>query len=98
MKNQITIHVRNFPVIINDKESDKPRVIQVPVTKQQLQAAQTVGQSSKELIKRMCERQGYEVREIGKPDKLPIAIDLADLVNQYLEAVMDFVKTRKSAD
>ena len=42
MKNQITIHVRNFPVIINDKESGEPRVIQVPVTKQQLQAAQTV--------------------------------------------------------
>ena len=98
MKNQITIHVRNFPVIINDKESGEPRVIQVPVTKQQLQAAQTVGQSSKELIKRMCERQGYEVREIGKLDKLPIAFDLADLVNQYLEAVMDFVKTRKSAE
>lgn len=46
----------------------------------------------------MCERQGYKVLEIGKPDKLPITIDLTDLVRQYAEAVMNIVKARESAE
>ena len=98
MKNEITFHVRAFPVTVYDKRSDITEEIIVPITKQQLQAAQIVGQSSKELIIRMCERQGYKVLEIGKPDKLPITIDLTDLVRQYAEAVMNIVKARESAE
>lgn len=55
----------------------------VPVTKQQLQAAQIVGQSSKELIERLCSRQGFTVIEIGVPDKLTAKLDLAELYEQY---------------
>ena len=98
MKNEITFHVRAFPVTVYDKRSDITEEIIVPITKQQLQAAQIVGQSSKELIVRMCGRQGYKVLEIGKPDKLPITIDLTDLVRQYAEAVMNLVKARESAE
>lgn len=52
------------------------------VTKKQLQAAQIVGQSSTELIERLCDRQGYSVLEIGKPFKVSVTVDLDKLVDQ----------------
>ena len=81
MKNKITITVRNFPVLAHDHRTGKEEAITVPVTKEQLRAAQLVGQSSKELI----DRQGYTVIEIGQPDKLSMNIDLEELVKQYEE-------------
>ena len=83
MKNKITITVRNFPVLAHDHRTGKEEAITVPVTKEQLRAAQLVGQSSKELIERLCDRQGYTVIEIGQPDKLSMNIDLEELVKQY---------------
>lgn len=85
MKNKITITVRNFPVLAHDHRTGKEEAITVPVTKEQLRAAQLVGQSSKELIERLCEKQGYSVIEIGIPDKLSMNIDLEELVKQYEE-------------
>lgn len=52
------------------------------MTKKQLQAAQIVGQSSTELIERLCDRQGYSVLEIGKPFKVSVTVDLDKLVDQ----------------
>ena len=85
MKNKITITVRNFPVLAHDHRTGKEEAITVPATKEQLRAAQLVGQSSKELIERLCDRQGYTVIEIGQPDKLSMNIDLEELVKQYEE-------------
>lgn len=85
MKNQITIHVRNFPVLVHDHRTSKEEAVMVPVTKEQLRAAQLVGQSSKELIERLCDRQGYTIVEIGIPDKHAITLDLGELVKQYEE-------------
>ena len=85
MKNKITITVRNFPVLAHDHRTGEEEAITVPVTKGQLRAAQLVGQSSKELIERLCDRQGYTVIEIGQPDKLSMNIDLEELVKQYEE-------------
>lgn len=85
MKNKITITVRNFPVLAHDHRTGKEEAITVPVTKEQLRAAQLVGQSSKELIERLCEKQGYSVIEIGIPDKLSIPLNLEALVKQYEE-------------
>ena len=54
------------------------------LTKEHLRAAQLVGQSSKELITRICADEGYRVVEIGKPAKrdvtfnLPLLCGLAD--------------------
>ena len=50
-----------------------------------LRAAGVVGQSSKELIERLCERQGYTVIEIGTPDKVTVTVDLDKLVEQQEE-------------
>ena len=41
-----------------------------------MRAAQLVGQSSKELITRICANEGYRVVEIGKPVKTDAEIDL----------------------
>lgn len=92
MKNKITITVRNFPVLAHDHRTGKEEAITVPVTKEQLRAAQLVGQSSKELIERLCEKQGYSVIEIGLPDKLSIPLNLEALVKQYEEHQEDRAK------
>lgn len=85
MNNTIAITVRIFPVLAHDHRTGKEEAITIPVTKEQLRAAQLVGQSSKELIERLCEKQGYSVIEIGIPDKLSMNIDLEELVKQYEE-------------
>lgn len=85
MKNLITLNLRQFPVQAHDHRTGKETTIAVTVTKEQLQAAGVVGQSSKELIGRLCERQGYSVLEIGRPVKLQIPINLGELVRQYAE-------------
>ena len=66
MKNEITLHLRQFPVLAHDHRTGQEEAITVTVTKDQLRAAHIVGQSSKELIERLCEKQGYSSIEIGK--------------------------------
>lgn len=85
MRNIIEIHVRSFPVLAHDHRTGKEEAITVPVTREQLRAAQLVGQSSTELIERLCDRQGYTVIEIGQPDKLSMNINLEELVKRYQE-------------
>lgn len=82
MKNEITINLRVFPVVAHDHRTGADEAITVPVTKQQLQAAQIVGQSSTELIERLCDRQGYTVLEIGTPDKVTVTLDLGELIRR----------------
>ncbi len=79
MKNEITLTLRAFPVLAHDHRTSKEADLTVVLTKEQLRAAQMVGQSSKELIERICGRQGYEVMEIGTPDKLAVTVDLDKL-------------------
>lgn len=85
MKNEIILNLRQFPVTAYDNRDGQERRITVTVAKNQLQAAQIVGQSSKELIERLCERQGYTVLEIGKPSKVAVTVDLDKLVEQHEE-------------
>lgn len=74
MKNIITIEARRFPVTLDDYSTDH-----IILSKEQLQAAQIVGQSSLELIGRIYKRQGYEVFDIGKAEKKTISLDLEKL-------------------
>lgn len=85
MKNTLTITVRTFPVVAHDHRTGKEEAITVTVTRDQLRAAGVVGQSSKELIERLCERHGYTVIEIGQPDKVTVTVDLDKLVEQQEE-------------
>lgn len=85
MKNEITLTLRSFHVLAIDNRTGEGEAITVTVTKDQLRAAQVVGQSSRELIERLCSRDGFHVLEIGTPQKLTIKLDLAELYEQYFE-------------
>ena len=76
MNNTININVRVFPVSIRDERTGAVSMDTIVITKGQLQAAQTVGQSSKELICRIFNRKGYRVLDIGKAVKRDIPVDL----------------------
>lgn len=85
MKNEIILNLCQFPVLAHDHRDGQEKHIVVTVAKNQLQAAQVVGQSSKELIERLCDRQGYSALEIGKPFKVACVVDLDKLVEQHEE-------------
>lgn len=84
MKTSITLTLRAFPVIVENTETQEVKKDIIVLTKEHLRAAQLVGQSSKELITRICANEGYRVVEIGKPAKrdvtfnLPLLCGLAD--------------------
>ena len=69
MKNCIIIEARRFPVVIRNNVTGEVTDDTITLSKQQLQAAQLVGQSSKELICRLYQRQGCKVLDIGKAEK-----------------------------
>ncbi len=79
MKTTITIEVRRFPVTIRDERTSEVSEDHIILDKQRLQSAQLVGQSSKELIQRLYNRQGFRVLEIGKPERRSVAVSLDTL-------------------
>ena len=82
MKSVIMMEVRRFPVlVVKQQENQEPYARHIVLTKNQLQAAQVIGQSSKEVISRICKKQGYKVLEIGKAEKRTVTIDLDFLWN-----------------
>ena len=83
MKNEITIILRALPVIAHDHRTGREEALTVTVTKEQLQAAALVGQSSNELLERMLDRNGYTLLEAGTPDKLTVKLDVAELVERH---------------
>lgn len=85
MKSEITMHLRRFHVALRDRESGEKVAVYITLDKTQLQAAQLVGQSSKELIERMAARNGYDVLDIGKADKMSVAIPLDALWRHNVE-------------
>ena len=76
MNNQIVIQTLTFPVSLRDERTGSVSMDTVVLTKHQLRAAQVVGQSSKELICRIFNREGYRVLDIGKAVKRDIPVDL----------------------
>lgn len=79
MTDKIEMQVRRFPVTIEDQRTGKIQQDFVILDKAQLQAIQLVGQSSRELICRIFNRQGYRVIGIGKAEKRTLFVDLAEL-------------------
>ena len=78
------IYLRAFTVRIQDQRTGEAKEDVIVFSKHQLQAAQIIGQSSKELICRAYNAQGYTVLDIGKADKVEADLDLYGL---YREAV-----------
>ena len=79
MKDCISIEARRFPVVAQDPISEEVTVDFIILTKQELQAAQLVGQSSKELITRIYQRKGFKVLSIGKAFKKTLEVNLKEL-------------------
>lgn len=73
----IKISALRFPVKV--KIGEHTSVVYVILTKEQLQAAQIIGESSKEVIQRFCSRNGYEVLDIGKADRRTLEINLNEM-------------------
>ena len=76
MKTFESVYVRVFPVKLRDSRSGEELTDEIVLTKAMLTAAQIVGQSSKELIHRIYNREGYSVLEIGRPRKTTVTVDL----------------------
>lgn len=85
MKTMMTIQLRTFDVSIKDHRTGEQRKDSIVLTKAQLQAAQMVGQSSKELIERLYNRRGYGVQDIGSAEKREVCLNLEELARQYAE-------------
>ena len=79
MRNTFTIEARRFPVSIKDMRTGEVRNETIILSKQELQATQIVGQSSKELIHRMYNRKGFRVLDIGTPEKQSLLVELDEL-------------------
>ena len=79
-KPEFTHHLRRFRVALRNQETGEEVAVFLTLDKSQLQAAQIVGESSKELLARIATRNGYELLNvIGKPDKLAVTIPLDEL-------------------
>lgn len=74
----IKIAALRFSVTVQAKNGDTG-VLHIILTKDQLRAAQTVGQSSKELIRRLCEQKDLTVLGIGKAERKTVSVDLDTL-------------------
>ena len=83
MKINFTLQVRRFPVRIHDRNTGAERTDTIVLTKEHLQAAQLVGQSSKELIERVYDRAGCTVLEIGKAERREISLNLEEMYQAH---------------
>ncbi len=79
MENLIAIQARAYPVTVRDERTGTQHAEFIVLDKQQLQAAQTVGQDVTALLYRMFNRKGYRVLSVGKPVKKELAVDLTQL-------------------
>lgn len=85
MKTTYDLQIRAFPVRVRDERNNWEQTDIIVLDKARLQAAQLVGQSSKELIERIYSKQGYKVLEIGKADKMTVAFQLENVYRELVE-------------
>lgn len=79
MKHTIRVEARRFPVIVQAVDGCEELSDTIILTKQELQAAEIVGESSKEIITRHFARKGFTVLDIDKPERRTLTIDLNEL-------------------
>ena len=95
MKTDLSISIRVFPVIVKDQRTGEVKHDTVVLAKEQLRAAQLVGQSSKELIYRIFNRAGFAVLEIVKTEKREISMDLQELYKLHSMAQLGSREVRE---
>ena len=77
MRTIATIYTRRFPVTIRDERTGAEMQDYITLDKAQIQAAQLVGLSSKELILDHYNLHGFRVLDIGKAEKGRIEVELS---------------------
>ena len=82
MNNTITIEARRFPVTFKDGNG-MIREDTFILTKTELQAAQLIRESSKEIIHRAYRQKGYRVLDIGKAEKKTLIVGLDALWGMF---------------
>ena len=83
MKTNFTIQTRAFTVQIKDMRTGEEKADLIVLDLETLHVAQEMGESSKELICRAYNRQGYKVLDIGKAIKRTISLDLKELYKAH---------------
>ena len=85
MRTYQSIQLRRFTVQVKDGRTGEVFRDAIVLSKDQLRAAQLVGQSSKELICRIYNREGRTVLDIdGKAEKREIPLDLEGIFNEVM--------------
>ncbi len=79
MKTTQAIQLRIFGVRIRDERTGEISKDKIVFTKQQLQAAQVVGESSINLIRKAYNREGYRVLDTIWAEKREVVLDLEAL-------------------
>lgn len=79
MQTTVSLTLRRFPVTVKDERTGEVSKDTIVIDKEMLTAAQRVGQSSKELIYRVYNKNGFKVLEIGKPERGNVTVLLDEL-------------------
>ena len=74
------------------KEAETNREEPVTLTKDHLRAAGLVGQSSKELIRRVCERRGLQLLDPGTAERRTVTLDLDALWGMEQGSTLDLIE------
>ena len=82
MKTEMKLSVRAYPVKIRDERTGEISADLIVLEKARLQAGGMVGLSDEDIIRRIYNRKGLWVLEIGKAHKHEITLDLHDLYQQ----------------
>ena len=90
------IHLRRFTVQIRDERTGEIRQDAIVLSKEQLQAAQLCGQSSKELIYRYYNRAGFTVLDLAEPQPPEDMMDLPGMRDEMRRPMMLLLKARKN--
>ena len=75
-----------------DPAAETNREEPVTLTKDHLRAAGLVGQSSKELIRRVCERRGLQLLDPGTAERRTVTLDLDALWGMEQGSTLDLIE------
>lgn len=81
MINESVIHLRCYEVTILDMRTNETKTDSIIIDKQALQAAQIIGLSSDNVIKKYYSKKGYRVIKTGVPVKKSVTVDFKSMIN-----------------
>lgn len=86
MKTEMRIPVRAYSVTLKDTRTGEVMNDTIVLEKSRIQAAALFDMGDEDIIYRIYNRQGYRVLEIGKPQKVELAIDLEKVFSAQMQS------------